>query len=401
MKYLIIVSMLLLPASGLASTTLDGWLDMQTGGDSLAISPGRMDIGGMLGGDGWTLLLRERFSRRDSTGITPRVLGTHSITDVDFIIAAGPVTINPEVSWVVDLGDKPEIVLPLAAGEAYRQGYIRPGLSLSGDLNENIHLFASGLYWNRDLKQEDDYDLDWAESRISGGAAWDTPWGPTIAVSGVSHRTESDFIDYEASWSRIDFTAAAGRNDMPLGLQAQAEVTYSLYGGNDFLDREIADRFTARIRLARMVIPNFSVNTIFESVFDFDDGTVRTACNSGEARIMYRFLQSRDVPSQITLSGQLAVSSIRTSKLQLSSRVNLYRGLSLLLGAMLRETPTDVQKAGPDRQRLVFGPGLEYQLGTNARIWGMIEQERTNLEEVEVWWRLRAGLELYPGTLTF
>lgn len=131
------------------------------------------------------------------------------------------------------------IVLPLAAGEAYRQGYIRPGLSLSGDLNENIHLFASGLYWNRDLKQEDDYDLDWAESRISGGAAWDTPWGPTIAVSGVSHRTESDFIDYEASWSRIDFTAAAGRNDMPLGLQAQAEVTYSLYGGNDFLDREI------------------------------------------------------------------------------------------------------------------------------------------------------------------
>lgn len=401
MKHYAFIIALILPAACLASVSLDGWLDYETGGDSLSPSPGRLDFGGMLTGENWTLIIEERYSHEDDTGITPRTLGSHSITDVDFFVTAGPVTINPDLSWTMDLGDKPEMVLPLAAGEVYRHGYIRPGLSLSGDVNENIHIYASGHYWNRDLKQENGYDLDWAESRIGGGAAWDTPLGPTLMVSGVTHRTESDFIGYESSWSRIDFTAMADRADMPLGLSARGEVTYSLYGGTDYVDEEIADRITARMRLARMVIPNFSVNTTFESVFDIYSDCARTACTSAEARLMYRFLLLRDVPSQITLSGKLSISSIRTARLQLTSRVNLYRGLSLLLGATLRETPTDVPRAGPNRQRLVFGPGLEYQLGTEARLWGIVEQERTDLENVEVWWRLRAGLEFYPGTLSF
>lgn len=60
-----------------------------------------------------------------------------------------------------------------------------------------------------------------------------------------------------------------------------------------------------------------------------------------------------------------------------------------------------VAGAGTERKRYILGPGLEYQFGTTARIWGVVEQERTNLEKNENWWRLRAGLEFYPGTFYF
>ena len=39
--------------------------------------------------------------------------------------------------------------------------------------------------------------------------------------------------------------------------------------------------------------------------------------------------------------------------------------------------------------------------GTTARIWGVVEQERTNLAKNENWWRLQAGIEFYPGSFNF
>ena len=401
MKHLIILIALLVP-SACMSVTLDGWMDYQTGGDSLSPLPGRLELGGMLSGNSWTFVLDERYSHRDSTGITPRVLGSYSVTDADLAIEAGPVTLNPDVRWTVDLGEIPEMVLPDAAGAAFRRGSIRPGLTLRGSLAGSVELFASGRYLNRDLEQADGYDLDWAETRLEGGASWATPWGPTFTVAGLGRNIRSDFIGYDVSWSRIDLGLGLAKDGLPLDLQVQGEISYSIYDGTDYTDRDIADRLTGRVRLTRMVIPSYlTVNTTFEAVFDVDGDDFRTACTSGEARVLYRLPITTVVPSTVSLTGKLALSSIRTSWLELFTRVNVWRGLSLLADARLRETPTDVQLAGPYRQRLTFGPGLEYRFGEQVRLWGLVEQERTNLQEVEVWWRMRAGLELYPGTLSF
>jgi len=391
----------MLPALAMA-VSIDGWMNTQMGGDSLSPQMGRIDIGGLLKGGNWSLVIQERYSHEDSTGIVPRILNSYSRTDIDFTIEAGPVSINPDVCWTVDTGDnKPEIVLPVQAGVVYREGFIRPGLGIKADVSENIHLFARGLYWNRDLRQEDDYDLDWAETRISGGATWDSPWGTSLTVAALNHRMKSDFIDYDADWSRVDINMSVQPQSLPANMFVSGEVTYSAYSGTDYLDSDIADRLTSRLRMVQMVIPSVSVNTVFESVIDFDDGITRSACTSAESRIKYRFLQNREIPSSVLIYGKVSRSAIRTERAGIFSRINLYGGLSLLLDAEARVTPTAVAGAGPERKRYTFGPGLEYQFGTTVRIWGIVEQERTNLENNENWWRLRAGLELYPGSFYF
>ncbi len=398
MKFSLLLALLLFPAL-LMAVSLDGWMNMQTGGDSLSLQKGRLDLGGMLTGNSWTLVIHERLSHKDTSGVVPRILNTYSRTDVDFSVEVGSVTINPDVCWTMDIGDdKPEMILPLQAGVVSREGFIRPGLGIEAAISENVQLFAQGIYWNRDLKQEDDYDLAWTETRISGGVTWNSPWDMSLTVAGLNHKTSSDFINYEASWSRLDVNVAVLPQSLPANMFVSGDVTYSAYNGSDFLDHDIADRVTSRVRVVQMVIPSVSVNAIFESVIDFDDGVTRSACTSAESRILYRFRRSNEVPSSVVVYGKLSRSAIRTERAGIFSRVNLYRGLSLLLDAEARVTPTSVAEAGPDRKRYIFGSGLEYQFGNTARIWGIVEQERTNLERNENWWRMRAGLEFYPGS---
>ncbi|RKZ06259.1 hypothetical protein DRQ25_14285, partial [Candidatus Fermentibacteria bacterium] len=239
MKTSLFIFLLVLPVLAMA-ISLDGWVDIRTGGDSLSPQMGRGDLGGLLKGGNWSLVVSQRFSRADSSGVVQRILNTYSRTDVDFSITAGPVTINPDVCWTVDLGDKkPEVILPVQAGVAYREGFIRPGLGIEADVSENIHLFARGMYWNRDLVQEDGYDLAWTETRISGGVTWDTPLNISLTVAGLNHETSSDFIDYEASWSRIDVNLAAQPQSLPFNMSVIGDVTYSVYDGLDFNDHDI------------------------------------------------------------------------------------------------------------------------------------------------------------------
>ncbi len=401
MKFAAIFMIFLLPALSTA-VSFDGWANMQTGGDSLSQKMGRLDLGGLLKGGDWTFIIHERLSHGDSTGIVPRILNTYSRMDADFTIAAGPVTINPDVCWTVDLGDeRPEIVLPLQAGVAHREGFIRPGLGIEADVTEDIHLFSRGLYWERDLLREDDTSLDWTEIQVSGGVTWNSPLGPSLTIAGLTHKAVSDIIDYRSVWNRVDIKLGILPQSLPASMFVGGDVTYSIYDGSDFLNHNIADRLTSRIRLVQMVFPAVSVNTTFESVIDFDDGVTRNACTSLESRVLYRFMKNRDVPSVVVLSAKLSRSSIRTERAGIFSRINIYKGLSLLLDAEARVTPTSFAGAGPFRKRYTFGPGLEYQLGTIARIWGIVSQERTNLNRNENWWRVRAGLELYPGSFNF
>ncbi len=401
MKYLIPL-LLMIPITAMA-VTLDGWMNVTTGGDSLSPQLGSLDVGGFLQGNSWDVLLQEKHVSMDTTGVVDRVLNSYSRTDLDISIQAGPVRINPDLVWTVDIGDdKPELVLPVQGGIACREGFIRPGLELEAQVNQNLRFFARGLYWSRDIIHEDGSDLGWTDTRFSGGATWDTPWNASLTVAGLTHNTMADYIDYDNTWNRYDVSVALHPGSLPRNMYVSGDVTYSVYDGVDFLDQEIADRLTSRVRLMQMgILPSISVNTIFESVMDFDDGTVRSACTALESRLVWRFLKNRDVPSAVVFSGRLTRSSIRTERAGVFSRINIFRGLSFLAEAEARVTPTSVAGAGPDRQRYTFGPGLEYQFGNKARIWGIVEQERTNLTRNENWWRIRSGLEFYPGSVSF
>ncbi|OPL17744.1 MAG: hypothetical protein AVO35_08770 [Candidatus Aegiribacteria sp. MLS_C] len=401
MRY-IIPFLLVFPLAA-SAVTLDSWLNFTTGGDSLSPQLGTLDIGGLLQGNGWGVLLQEKHVSMDTTGVVDRVLNSYSRTDLDISIQAGPVRINPDLVWTVDLGDdEPELVLPVQGGIAYREGSLRPGLGIEAQVSENLKFFADGFYWSRDIVHEDGSDLGWTDTRFSGGATWDSPWIASLTVAGLTHNTVADYIDYDNTWNRYDVSVALHPSTLPRNMYVTGEVTYSVYDGRDFLDAEIADRLTSRVRLMQMgIIPSISVNTIFESSVDFDGETVRNACTALESRLVWRFLRDREVPSAVILSGRLTRSSIRTEKAGIFSRINIYRGLSLLAEAEARVTPTSVAGAGPDRQRYVFGPGLEYQFGNRARIWGIVEQERTDLTRNENWWRIRSGLEFYPGTVSF
>lgn len=105
------------------------------------------------------------------------------------------------------------------------------------------------------------------------------------------------------------------------------------------------------------------------------------------------------VPSTLNIGSSFSSSVLSTTCLDIFSRAHIYRGISLLGRIDARRTPTDIAGAPETRRSVVLGGGLEYQMGKNLRCWMMIEQERTEYQEVENWGRFRAGLDVFPGVL--
>ncbi len=389
---------LVLPLAASAAS-LDFWLDAETTSDSLQPSSGRADIGLLLRSGDLRVTLLERYATADSTGLVPRFTGAYSRTDLLGSLRTGPVRIEPSMSYLTDL-DRPEMVLPDRQGRAYRGGYARPGLELSAFLPAGVTLSADGYYWSRDAESEDGTDLDWTEYRLGGSASWRTPPGPVLSVSGRGHTTVIDGVGYESDWSMVDLGLSTGPARLPAMTTLEGSLTYSLRSGYDYLGRDLANRLTARFRGMKALDPRLSFNIMLESSFDFDGDVTRAACNAGEVRVLYRFDPTAEIPSNLALSGKFSSSAVQVRRVDMSSRVNLWEGLSLLLSARAMEIPSSTPGSGFYRRSVSYGPGLEYQLGTTARLWGVVEQERTETGGVQDWWRLRAGVEIYPAPLS-
>jgi hypothetical protein len=50
---------------------------------------------------------------------------------------------------------------------------------------------------------------------------------------------------------------------------------------------------------------------------------------------------------------------------------------------------------------VILRPGLEYIWDNRLRAWVVLERERTELDEIEEWSRIEAGIEYAPGALFF
>ncbi len=386
-----------------AGSALDGWLDAATGGDSLSPGMGVIEGGGMLRGDLWNLTVQGKYVVTDTTEITRKFLDEYSVIDVNFKVREGATIVNPDLVWIMDFNEKtPKMVLPDQGGMAFRHGYYRPGLGLETAFVENFRLNMRGLYWNLAAEHEDGSDLGWTGFMLDGRITWDSPWNTSFQAGAVTRKSAINKTGYAKTWNRYDVGVSLHPGGMPRNMYLTGGVTYSVYDGRDFLQRDIPDRLIARIRLMQMgVLPSVTAGTSFESVFDFDGNEIRMACTALEAGLIWKFMKKARVPSTAILSGKLTRSAIRTQTARLFTRVHVFRGLSVLAQARARISPTYVAGAGPYRKSYVAGPGLEYRFGNKIRIWGIIEHERTNLTGNENWWRIKSGLELYPGTVSF
>jgi hypothetical protein len=402
MKTYSFIVLAILPAAAMA-VSMDSYFSTSYEGDSLTFSIGRhkLDLDLYISQGPWSLEVEESFISSDSGGIVQRYLNSMLESDLDFRYTTGPALINPDFRYVMHMVDGSEQILPASAGVAVRKGYMRPGIALGVDLPGNLSLNGRFLYWDRDIDAENGDPIAWTESRYGGGLIWETPWGFDASVNGVAHNTTADDIDYESDWSRLDFALSTLPKQLPTRTQVMAEIRYSVLDGDDYLDNPIASRMTGRIRAVQQFSPVFSLNMTVTSTFDFDDGETRTAATQGAARLVYQFRKSGDVPSSLSVGGQYTTSSIETSRLDIGSRINVWRGLSLLLNTDFWEGPTSVPGAGATRKKVVLGAGLEYRIIDNLLVWAKVEQERSDFSEVEVWERLSTGLEFYPGRLFF
>ncbi len=397
-----IIILLALPALCMA-VSLDSYFSATYEGDSLGLSSGRhrIDLDAVLSGNSWSLALEESFTRSDSSDIIHRYLTCTLESDLDFRYRIGSVLINPDFRYSMDPGDGAELTFPAAAGIGVRKGYMRPGFALGVDLPGDVLLSGKALYWKRDVETEDGAGISWTELRFGGGLVWESPWGFDVSASGVSHNTTVDEIDYDADWSRLDVAVSTEPRTLPTFTQVMADVRYSAFDGEDYLGNQIMSRLTGRVRAVQEFNPSLALNMTLTLALDLNDEITRVASTQGAVRLVHHFLKSGQVPSSISLGGQITSSVVETRRLDLSSRINIYSGLSLLLDIDLWEGPTSVVGAGPTRKKVVLGTGLEYRILDNLLIWATVAQERSDFSEVEVWERLDAGLEFYPGRVHF
>ncbi len=402
MRYILLAVLLAVTGFSLAGT-LDSYLSFSYEGDSLGFGSGRRraNLGFRYDGGAWNLEVDESFISSDSGGIVPRYLRCTSETDIDLRVVTSIFLFNPDFRYCFDPDEGAEQILPVTAGVALRKGYMRPGMALGIDLPGNLYLDAHGHYWNRDIESDEGAEIAWTEIRYGGGLTWETPWGFNLSTSGLKHSTSAGDIAYEPEWTRVDVAVSTAPRQFPTMTSVVAEMKYSIFDGEDFLNNPLADRVTARIRAVQNISPELALNMTVTTVFDLEEGLTRTAANKGAVRLIYHFLKSGDVPSSLSLGGQYTTSSIETSRLDLAFRINVWKGLSVLLNTDLWEGPTSVPGASASRQKVTLGAGLEYRLTNSFLVWATVEQERTDFSEIEVWERIRTGLEFYPGRFSF
>lgn len=188
----------------------------------------------------------------------------------------------------------------------------------------------------------------------------------------------------------------SGPVSFPARTQVLADLQFTGWDGNDYLGMDLGDRVTCSARAVRWLTPRISLNITGRACFDRRDGEWTHSLGAGIARVNLFFGLPALNPSSLTLAGMYTSSAFTTSRFEASSRVKLYRGLYALFSGDFRSGPTVFPGAPATRRRVILGTGLEYRLGTTAVIWTRVENERTELAQIEDWARLEAGLEITP-----
>lgn len=395
---------ILLALAALAASraaTLHQYASLSLDPDSAGPAPGRRQVlwTGLLDGGSWDVRLTDRYLDADSGGLVPRrFLGRNDLL-LDAGIRFGALTALPSFRLGLATGDGLDFVLPSQEGTVLDRSYARPALGLTAALPSGFSVSASGSLVERGLEHPDGTSLAWSGETGEGDLRWTSRSGVYISTGGTYRAHSCDDISFETDWTGIGAAVGTAPVSLPARVQVTGELGYRVFSGEDYLGRGIPDRLSCRIRAARWFAPGISLNVgLLASADRTDDGWVRST-SSGAARLVLTKGRPGAIPSQLTIGAQFTGSTISTARFEVSGRLHLTAGLSLLASVDARRTPTSVPAAGPDRERISLGSGLEYRFGSLAVAWIEASQERTRLAEVEVWPRLEAGVEFWPPAL--
>lgn len=344
------------------------------------------------------LAVEDEYLTSDSGGTVPRWTRGENDLLVSARASFDRFLLRPDLRWRTAVeGDS--ILLGVPFADPISQGdVIRPGGTLEADLG-SVHLYGFGRYWTRDMYTADGLEAGWTSTGYGGGGTWTTPMGAILGVSGVSRSHHADFGELYSDWSRLDLSLASRPLQLPARTMVMADLEYSLYTGEDYTGAEIADRVSGRVRAVQSLSTTVSYNMTMAVAMDHHEDHWTVAKGMAGARMLFILDRGGRVPSTLNIGSSFSSSVLSTTCLDIFSRAHIYRGVSLLGRIDARRTPTDIAGAPETRRSLVLGGGLEYQMGKNLRCWTMIEQERTEYQEVENWGRFRAGLDVFPGVL--
>ena len=394
------LALLLLVVTAVFALDFESYAQINVVSDSINYGEGiarKGSLGFRMDGTNWDLILDVNKVCRGEGAVVPRFVRDQLETSLESRIRFGGFTVNPEIQYTMEI-DSVDLVLPVQLGEGYRNSAMRPGLSLAYSLPGVFEVKGSGKYWTRDVTAlSSDADAEWTEMYYGGDAVWHTPVGAYIGVGGVSYQTKLDALGYDESWSRIDVSAGYTPFDFPTRTIVSAEAEYSLYTGEDYTGLGLPNRFTARIRAVQNVAQNVLFNITFSQATDVYEDETRFGPFQSAIRTRYKFTGWGNVPSSITLSGQLTESAITTRLGEVEGRISIVSGLSALVTGKLWYGPSSVAGTGGYRTREIVGGGLEFRMPNGLNTFVVYEREASNLSPNEVWGKIRGGVGFYPA----
>lgn len=395
------IAVLLLAAGTLMAVTMEEYAQINFVSDSLVYGEGlRKDVtaGFRLTGSNWDVSLTEDWVTAGEGSSIERFYQSRLESNLEGRIHFGGFTINPEVQFDLDM-DSAEIVMPLSLGEGYRNSNLQPAMSLVYTIPGILEVTGTGRYWVRDVAAlNSDMDTEWSEMRYGGQAVWTVPAGAYLAVGGFSHQTKLEGYGFDESWSRVDIAAGYQPVKLPTSTVITTEAEYSLYNGEDYTGMSLPDRFTARLRAVQNLARNLTFNVTFSQAADFYEEETAFGPFQSALRTRFKFAGWGDVPSSITVGGQLTESAVTTRLGEIEGRLSLYSGLSALVTGKLWYGPSSVENTGGYRTREIIGGGLEFRMDNGLNTFVMYEHEASNLEPNEVWGRIRGGIGFYPAS---
>ncbi|MDM7991693.1 MAG: hypothetical protein QUS11_00085 [Candidatus Fermentibacter sp.] len=397
------LSLILLVLSAAAwSAALEQFVSLSVESDSLGFSPGRRQAlwNGMISEGSWGVRVTDRYLDADSGGLVPRrFLGRNDLL-VDGDARFGALTVSPGFRWNTAAGDGLDFILPDQQGTVLDRSYTRPELGLGVSLPHGFGAFVEGSLVERSLEYPDGSSLGWSGQGAEGYVEWDAPGLFWARAGGSFRKHSSDDIGFDTDWSGVGAAVGIRTTVLPARVQLVGQAEYGTLSGEDYLGGDLGERASLRLRAVRSFTPGMALDMTVFSSLDHRDGAWYRAASSGAARLVLTRGRPGEIPSQLVLGGQVTSSSFTTARFEASGRLHLVEGLSTLLSATARRIPTTVAGAGPERDWVTLGAGLEYRFSTLAVVWAKVQQERTILVDTEDWTRLDAGIQFWPPSIS-
>ena len=401
------IALLILLSSTGSAGYLQPWLDATIETDSAGLEPARREIsaGALLSHGDWLVTLTDTYLASDSGGAVPRSILAENDLIATVRYSHGPFVLGPGVRLRTEPGETGLFSILPDAIQAIRVGSSTPSLRLGVMLPWRLGVDVYGQYTTRSYDPLDpsrDGSVRYIDQLARAAVSWRSPAGLDLTVGGTYRRSHSDDLqDYESTFSSMELAVSAGPGSLPSTTQLMAGASFSLNDGVDHSGGDLPNRLVGHVRAVQALLPGSSISMDVKLIADQDPDEIRLVGTSASARLSAQFLRTASVPSLLWARALLTSTRFQARRLEIGTRVHLFRGLCGSLGMDLRDGPTvsPSSSGSGSRRRVILQPGIEFFWSDRLSFWFQLERERTELGEIEEWSRFSAGLEFAPPVI--